>query len=322
MIRAKSAATASPLLRNTVRRAVTMLLVALPILCWGGCAGKQAKPVSPSRLQAIGHNQRGVQAQAGGHGEEALAQFSEALRLQSSIENIDGMVVALINIARTQRLKGDLPAARETVERASLLFKEPSELASELFFEKAKILLAAGDLAAAKEWALRAEAAEKGGIRGGRANLVAAILWRQGLPDQAREQAEKALQLNRADQAAREEANSLRLLGEIHLTQGGNDRATDCYRDALSLDKELGLGRNIAADLRGLGAATRKSDIPGAIGFYRRAMEVSLNGGDASLADEDMIRLAELYRQNGEGVVAEKIEDTRKKLVTKKDAAL
>ena len=302
----------------SAQRAVTLLLIALCALCLAGCAGT-AKRVSPSRLQAINHNQRGIDEQARGRMEIALAQFNEALRLHSSIENTDGMLVALINIARTRRVTGDLPSARQAIERACSLLPEPSELASELFFEKAKILLAAGDLAGAGEWAVRAEAAEKGADLGRRVNLVGAILLRQGMPDEAQRQLERALKLNRGAGLAGEEANSLRLLGEIHLARGSDDSALACYQGALVLDKELGFGKKIAADLRGIGAVSmKKSDLPGAIGFYRRALEVSLNSGDASLAADDMARLAQLYRQNGDALSAQQFDDQRKQLVEKR----
>jgi len=228
------------------------------------------------------HNRRGVEAEARGDREQALAEFSEALRLQSSVDNTDGMVVALINSARTQRLKGDLPSARLSVERAISLLPGESDLASELFYEKAKVLVAGGELSAATEWAVRAEAAERGDARGRRMNLVAALKLRQGFPDQAREQLEQALTFNRKGGMLAEEANSLRLLGEIALMQGSHDRAFERYQGALLLDKELGLGTKIAADLSGLGAvAAGKGDNAGAIGWYRRALEVSRSGGDA-----------------------------------------
>ena len=260
---------------SAVRRVAPMLLIALSCLCWGGCAGGAGKVIPPSRLQAIAHNQRGIQAQAGGRTDAALAEFSEALRLHSSIEHTDGMIITLINIARTQRLKGDLAAAGEAIERAATLLREPSDLAAELFFEKAKILLAAGNLPAAREWALRAGAAERGGAAGRAANLVAAISLRQVFLAEAREHAERALRLNTAEELAGERANSLRLLGEIHLAKGNSDKAGESYSEALQLDKELGLGRKIAADLRGLaGVARKKNDIEGAAAYDRRALTV------------------------------------------------
>ncbi|HBA89699.1 MAG TPA: hypothetical protein DCZ75_17435 [Geobacter sp.] len=226
------------------------------------------------------------------------------------------MIVALVNSARTQRLKGDLQGARDSVERAASLLPEGSGLASELHYEKAKLLLAAGDLSAAREWAVKAEAAEKGDQMGRRRNLVAALLLRQGASAEAKEQAEQALELNRKAKLTAEEANSLRILAEIHLTQGSGDRAGENYRQALALDKELGLGSKIATDLCGLGAVAAKGgDTAGAAAWYRRALEVSRNGGDNASAAAAAERLAQLYRLQGDAPRAQQAEEERKKLL-------
>jgi len=263
-----------------------------------GCASRPVGGMPPARLQAIAHNDRGVARQAEGDADLALDEFRQALRLHGSIENTGGMAVSLVNIARTQRLKGDLRAAREALVRAEPLLAENPGLAPELEFEKAKILLAQGELAAARDCAARAEAAEGEGRGAARANLLALILFRMGAP--ARAQAEKALQRSRAEGAAAEEANALRLLGELERGEGNLAGSTQRLLRALQLDKELGLGRKIALDLRGLGANLAQGGEPAAAArLYRRAQEVSLNGGDAASAAQDLRRLAELCRQAG-----------------------
>lgn len=280
--------------RGVMKGALLLLMAAVSL---AGCAGTRAGALSPQRVQAAEHNRRGVAAEARGDRDQALVEFSEALRLQGSVDNSDGMVVALINSARTQRLKGDLASARLSVERALSLLPEGSALASELFFEQAKVLAAGGELVAAMTWAERAEAAEKGEARGRRMNLVAALKLRQGLADQAREHLEQALAFNRKAGMPAEEANSLRLLGEIALTQGSLDVALERYRGALVMDKELGLVTKIAADLSGLGAvAARRGDRAGAVDWYRRALQVSRSGGDAAQAAIAAEKLAELER--------------------------
>lgn len=300
---------------NRVGRSGVFLLLVAALLS-GGCAAKQVQPLPKARVQAMEHNRRGIEAQSRGEQEKALAEFEKALRLQTSIDNTEGMIVALVNGGRTQRLKGDLQGARDSIERALALLPEGSELASELRYEKAKVLLAAGDVQGASEWAVKAEAAEKGDQAGRRKNLVAALLLRQGLTGQAREQAEQALELNRKAELTGEEGNSLRLLAEIHLVQGSYDRAGDGYRQALALDKKLGLGAKIACDLSGLGAVAAKSgDTAGAIAWLRRAFEVSRSGGETSLAVAAGEQLAALYRLQGEAALAQQMEEERKKLL-------
>lgn len=289
----------------------------LPVaLCLAGCAGGAVKPVSIPRAQAMDHNRRGVEAEARGDRQKALAEFAEALRLHTSVDNTDGMIVALVNSARTQRLGGDLQSAQLSVERGASLLPGGSDLASELYYEKAKVLAAAGDLPAALEWAQRAEAAEQGEGRGRRLNLVAALKLKQGFPDQSGEILERALAANREAKLRGEEANSLRLLGEIHLLQGGYAKALECYQGALALDKELGFSGKIAGDLSGLGSVSAASgDRKGAIGWYLRALEASRAGGDSARAAATLEKLAQLYRLTGEVESARLLEEQRKELL-------
>jgi tetratricopeptide (TPR) repeat protein len=297
-------------------RSVVALLLALFAIGAGGCSATPVRGLSQARLQAIGYNQRGVEEQAAGNQDAALAEFSEALRLQSSIENVEGMAVALINIARTQRLKGDLPVARAAIDRAATLLQETSSLAPELYFEKAKIVLAQGDLDAAKDWAMKGALAEQKGDLGRRVNLVGSILLKQDRKAEALTQAGRALQANREAASTVEEANSLRLLGEIHLALGENEEALTSFNGALLLDKDLGQGRKIAADLRGIACASmKKGDLAGAIGYYQRSVEVNRNLGEFDLAAKDMATLSELYRKSGDTRLAAKMEEERVKLL-------
>lgn len=272
-----------------------LLLVALTALVLAGCAGPRTVQLPAPRAEAVRHNQRGVEAEKVGNRETALAEFSEALRLHGSIENWDGMVVARINIARTHRLMGDPLSARRVMDRALELLPAESDLAAELYFENAKVYLAAGDLACASNWAVNAARAEKGKDLGRRLNLVGAILLRLGEAERAREQADRALKLNRERGSVAEEANSLRLVGETALARGRYGEAADSFRAALALDKDLGFGRKIADDLRGLAVAAWKNGRAAeAAAYYRRAREVSLSGGDAAGAAETTARLAEI----------------------------
>lgn len=278
----------------------------------GGCAGTTANAVPRAKLQAIQHNQRGVAEEAQGNADAALEEFSEALRLNASMENRNGMAIALINIARTNRLKGDIAAARAAMERASALSPLDADLAAELNFEKAKVFLAAGDMATARKLAGQAAGEEKGEYPGRRLNLVAMIALRQGDVNEARALAEKALKINRDEDSTGEIANSLRLLGEVYVAQGDNGQAVKCYTEALALDKELGAGNKIASDLRSLAALSEKTgDVAGAIGYLRRAVEVSLNSGYMKAAAKDMASLAALYRQNGQPLLADRIDSER-----------
>jgi len=283
-----------------------------------GCSGATLKSIPPAQFQAIHHNQLGVAEEVAGNSELALSEFSEALRLHASMENVDGMVIVLINIARTYRLSGDIASAKAAIERASTLLPGTSGLAGELWFEKAKIFLAAGDLASAKEYAVKAAGVEESTNSGRRLNLVGIISLRQGLLGEAGSQAEKALQLNGADGSEAETANSYKLLAEICTAREEYGQAAEWYAKALAADKIIGEGKKIASDLCGLALiAEKQKDLPGAIGYYRRALDVSRNSKDLRLAALVMNALAKLYRESGQPLLAEKIDSERMSLPDK-----
>jgi tetratricopeptide (TPR) repeat protein len=296
-------------------RRLPALALLLTFLTLGGCAGLAPVP-SPVKAEATRHNLKGLKEAARGDYGAAQEQFAEALRMNSSIENREGMIVALVNLARTDRLRGDVSGARRRVEEGLLLLPDGSDLAAELYFEKAQILLAAGELAVAAEWAGRAVTAERGREVGRRNNLLGRVLLRLGKGEEAARLAEAALKQNREEGAREEEANSLRLGAESNLALGRPGKAGELYGQALALDKELGLSGKIAQDLGGLGrAAEGANDAAGAAGYYRRAFAVSLNGGDVAGAATYLELLATLHRQKGETAEAEKLQKQREELL-------
>src|SRR3990172_5133073 len=112
--------------------------------------------------------------------------------------------------------------------------------------------------------------------------------------------AEAALAANRKSGVRGEEANSLRLLGDIAAARRDRTNARDLYAAALSIDKDLAKSRKIADDLRALGAvAAAGEDTGGALAFYTRAYDVSINGGDRREAAQALLLMAPLYEENG-----------------------
>jgi tetratricopeptide (TPR) repeat protein len=290
------------------------------VLFWlagAGCSGPLPPPVPPAKEKAAAWNRRGLAAEARGDRDEALAAFGEALKLRRSVEDADGAAVALVNLARIHRLQGDLPLAKERIDAAGLLLPPDSSLFTETAFEKAKIGLASGDLPAAKEWAAKAVDSEKGDASGRMMNLLARVLLLEGKGDEALGRAETALAANRKAGARGEEANSLRLLGDIAAARRDGTKAGDLYAAALSIDKDLAESRKIAADLRALGAvAAAGGDTGGALAFYARAYDVSLNGDDPRGAAAALLVMARLYEKTGAADKAKAAMTEREKILT------
>jgi tetratricopeptide (TPR) repeat protein len=284
--------------RSRSRRAAAaaLLLCFLAFAPLAGCSGPAPLPVPPAKEAAGVWNRRGLAAEARGDRDGAIAAFGEALKVNRSIEDADAAAVALVNLARVHRLKGELPDAKGRIDEALALIGPGNPLFPETAFEKAMVALATGDRAAAGEWAEKAVRAETGPSRGRMLNLLARVRFLEGRMDEARSGAGAALEANRAAGARGEEANSLRLLGDV-AAAGGGKSAEGLYLEALAIDKEIAESRKIAADLMALGAAAAaRGETERALAFYGRAAVVSRNGDDPKGADA---ALREMERLKG-----------------------
>jgi tetratricopeptide (TPR) repeat protein len=251
-----------------------------------GCSGPAPPPLPRAKESALSWNRRGLAAEARGDADGAIIAFREALKTHRSVEDGDGAAAALVNLARVHRLKEEPGAARERIDEALLLVPPDSPLFPEAAFEKAKVSLAAGDLPAARDWARKAALAATGPSRGRFLNLLARVDFLRGAAGEARSGAEAALAANRSAGARAEEANSLRLLGDLSSAGGDRKGAERLYLEALAIDKEIAESRKIAADLMALGAAAAAGgETERALAFYGRAAEVSRNGDDPKGVD-------------------------------------
>lgn len=286
-----------------------------------GCAGKP--PVAPSVLQmeANRYNRRGIKSEARGESLQALEAFSEALRINSSIENSEGIVAALINSSRVHRHNGDAKAALAMITRAIPLVARQAPLYAEVAFEMAQVKLLSGESGAAAEWAATAVNAETGAKHGMRINLLARILFLGGNLPEAESKTRQALLLNREEGRRDEEANSLRMLGDIMASGERRGEAAEFYYQALAIDKELGKSRKVAADLRALARmALAQEDQGAALAFYQRSFAVSSAGGDRSGAADDLLQMALISEQRGEKEQADRMRGERDKLLKKTTA--
>lgn len=281
-----------------------------------GCGGNTASRPSSAQLQAINHNQRGIRLETQGEHERALEEFGAALRLNAAIDNRDGAMVALVNSARVHRLRGNLNEARAHIDRAIKMASPGSEIYAEASFEKSLISLASGNPDEALKWARAALDADKGENRGGRLNLVARITFQRGNVEEARQSVGEALKFNQEKGKRAEEANSHRLLGDIHSALKRPQEAIRYYSKALTIDKELGKSARIAADLRDLaGQSVAAGDTGQGERYWRRAFEVSTNSGDPRGAAGDLLEMARLLAEKGDKTGAEQLLADRDRML-------
>jgi tetratricopeptide (TPR) repeat protein len=282
-----------------------------------GCGGAQTQTLSAVNLRAIEYNQNAAKAVEKGDYEKALAYYMEALRVNRSIENTEGIAVNLINIAVLYQKKGktslpgESPKATNTHEFIDIAFSMPdisNEIKSDAAYEKARIYLKEKNTVKAKEWVNKSLSLDKGLREGSRWNLMGRISFAEGKYDEAATMANTALNLNRENKQKAEESNSLRLMAEINAQKGLYSESRELYKKSLEIDKELGDSKKIATTLRGIGMLFLKQrHFQDAAIFYMRAYDVSSNAEDAEGASEALDSLSDAYRKSGDDKKAEEI---------------
>lgn len=217
-----------------------------------GCASQPDTRSLPHK-QATEWAVQGERAYLDGDLARSGRYYEKALRLNTGIENADGVAANLLSLAQLHIERGEYERAEAELQlvlanrdglfasaaladaaarcaQLALLSKQPGKAAG--FAQQAQALCQACASQAAI-FNLRAQAA----FALGQAQAAA------DLADQAAAAADKAQQIV-------ELANAKRLLGAIRLHLGAAAEAVPPLDDALALDKRLGLPRKIAEDLR------------------------------------------------------------------------
>ena len=276
-----------------------------------GCGGAQTQTLSAVNLRAIEYNQNAAKAMEKGDYEKALAYYMEALKINRSIENTEGIAINLINIAVLYQKKGNPSNAHDAHEFLDIAFSMPdlsNDIRSDAAYEKARIYLKEKNIAKAKEWVNNSLSLNKELFEGSRWNLMGRVYFAEGKYDEALTMANTALKLNIENKQRGEEANSLRLMAEINAQKGIYSESKAHYIKALEIDKELGNSKKIAMTLRGIGMLSLKQGhFQDAVIFYMRAYDVSSNSGDTEGTSEALDFMSDAYRKSGDEKKAEEM---------------
>lgn len=267
-----------------MRRARGVAACVAAALLGYACAGLEPTQ-NRTEQQASALNQRAARAYEQGDYRRAAALYEQALRLNTAVENPDGIAVNALSLARAHQAGGDAAAAHRVLD--GLLADGPLPLPparrAEAQARKAQLHLDANDAARSLEWSEKALAACIGcavlpaiqTLRG-RSALAA------GDPAAALDWAGKVLAaIGSGPGNAGERANALRLTGEAQLARGEHRAALTPLEQALELDRGLGLPARIFLDLMALGRVQLQlGDRRAARDYFSRARSVSVAAGD------------------------------------------
>ncbi len=272
-----------------IRTGVVCLLGAMLLSACGTPPRQQNARIQ----QAIQSNQLGEAAFYGGDYARARVYFDDALRIDQSVENVGGVAVNRLNLARTYIALGDGEQARRHLDA---LLKNPlvpypaDQLAQAL---QATLFLANDNVTAASEQIEKGQAwcAGNCAVLPSLWLLRAQIALRSGRPDEAIEHASNVLRKldgNKLDgnQKPEEKANALRVIGEAWLDKKNPAESMARFEQALALDREAGTPQKISLDLIYLGQASKLLNrLSDAHAYFHRAAAVRMAAGDKSGAD-------------------------------------
>lgn len=231
-------------------RGALWLLAGMLILGLGACG--QA-PQKPNAMQAKAYelHQRGMQAFQRGEYATAAQFYQQAVQLHAATEEVEGLAVNRLNLAKAQQMQGQIEAAQRTLDELledKVLRYAPDHLAAAAV-HKAVLFLQQRDAASARAWADKAAAyCADCGWRGVIENVQANAALLQGEADQALYWAERAVASNKRSPVL-EQANALRLLAQARMLKREFAAAEPLLQQALAKDKAAGLPEKMRLDL-------------------------------------------------------------------------
>jgi tetratricopeptide (TPR) repeat protein len=282
------------------------------VLLLAGCLGGSVQPVrSDTLLRAEAALNRGIRAQEQGDAITAERFLTQALALSSSVEDYPLKTTALINLARLNRLRHDLPKAGIFIDQALAAAAAAPRLSAEAAFEKALLELAKDDPVTAMVWVQKSITAQQGSTLGRSLNLAGRIQVVSGKWSEAEALAGKALYENRSAGEFEEQANSLRILGIVARNQKNYAAAGTFLQEAVQIDKRIGKSGKIAADLEELAATARSAgNLKESASYLERAYELHQAGGRFRQAGQNQEALAGVYAALGEELKANSARET------------
>lgn len=238
----------------------------IPDFCWltlllvlSGCASAPDTR-SVRHKQATEWAAQGERAYLNGNPGQSGRYYEKALQLNTSIENANGMAANLLSLAQLHIERGEYGLAG--AELQLILDNKDQQFATDALAEaaarSAQLALLSGQPGKAAESAQQAQTLCKiatCALEAAITNLQARAAFALGQTQASAELASRAAAIAEKAQQPVELANAKRLFGEIRLHLREAAEAVPLLEHALSLDKQLGLPKKIAADLRLLAEA-------------------------------------------------------------------
>lgn len=227
---------------------------AILIVVLSGCASHPDNR-SVRHKQALEWALQGEKAYLSGKVEQSRQYYEKALQFNTSIENVNGIAINLLSLAQIHLDRGEYDQAEAKlqfilVNKENLFAADVRADAAARSAQLALLLKQPGKAAELVQQAQTLCEVAKCAMEAAILNLQAQTTFALGEFQKSADLAQQAGAKAEKQQQLVEMANAWRLLAEIRLRQGAAADAVLLLEKVLPVDKQLGLPKKIAGDLR------------------------------------------------------------------------
>ncbi len=279
-----------------MKRLSIAALCILPLLA---CASSENEKMQIARLSpAEKMVQRGDESLQKGNLRDAKYRYAVSLRLMQKTDDLKGMAGLYLKYSNLSLLEGDLENARRFFDSGKVIVEKEnySNLKAETAIAEVSLLISEGKGDAAMKAAQAALQKAPTGDKGKLANALGIAALAQNDLTAAKGHFEQALSVGITAKDASLESVARVNLAQLLLKSGDYDGAITHLQRSLELEKQAAATVSIGDTLHLVGMAYEgKKDMQNAAYFYRRALQVNLQGDMPKKveADKDAISRVE-----------------------------
>ncbi|MGD8358242.1 MAG: CHAT domain-containing protein [Lysobacterales bacterium] len=270
-------------------------------------AGDLAEAIDDQRMVGALLNNSSLVHDERGEYLDSLAQYREALAHYEGIDFPRGRGDTLGNIGGVYLLLGQYREALGYYRQA-LEISEQLESVTSMSQDHGNIALCLLGLGEVEESIGHFDQAiELAGQAGSKQDVAywtrgkANALIREGHHEQGLELHRQAVAQYQAVGARTEAVEAMHDLGRLYLVLGDSASASDWFGRSLGLAREVGLERGVTLNLLALGDLQVRQQLPEeAAALYGQAWQRAQAAGEANLAAESLLRLADTHREQGQ----------------------
>lgn len=257
--------------------------------------------------QASAYNNWGIAAQQEGNNKKALDNIFKSLGLEESIDDKEGISVALMNIGYIYNTLGDIPKAMDYWHK-SLEIQEKMEDKQGMAYSlnnMGSVYHHQGDIHKALDYLHRSlkiqeEIDDKKGISNS-LNNIAGIYGNQGDHKKALEYYQRSLKIREGLKDQRAIGTSYNNIGYSYTNLGNIDKAMEYYEKSLKIREGINDRKGIANSLTNIGSIyNKKGDVNKALDFYKKGLAIQSEIGHKEGISTSNARIAELLLKKGQ----------------------